>query len=79
MIYSVNFMDMAGKINSLAFARYLKETGWTPFTMKKTSVKIFQFEQNEIFEQVTVPIDKSLRDFNSAMYDVDWMFTEITS
>ena len=69
MIYSVNFMDMAGKINSLAFGKYLKETGWNQFITKKTTIKIFQYEKENIFEQVTIPIDKSLRDYNTAMYE----------
>lgn len=69
MIYSVNFTDMAGRINSLAFIKYLKETGWQQFVTKKTSIRIFQYENGNIFEQVTIPIDKSLRDYNSAMYE----------
>jgi predicted RNA binding protein YcfA (HicA-like mRNA interferase family) len=69
MIYSVNFMDMAAKINSLSFIKYLKETGWKQFKTKKTTVKVFQYEKEDIFEQVTIPIDKSLRDYNLAMYE----------
>ena len=56
MIYSINFMDMAAKINSLAFAKYLKETGWNTYVTKKTSVRIFQYIKGDIFEQVTIPI-----------------------
>lgn len=69
MIYSVNFMDMAAKINSLAFAKYLKETGWNLYVTKKTSVRIFQYIKGDIFEQVTIPMDKSLRDYSEAMYN----------
>ena len=49
MIYSVNFFDLAEKINPLAFVRYLKETGWKSFDRKKNYVKIFQREDERGF------------------------------
>ena len=69
MIYSVNFMNLTEKINPLAFARYLKETGWIPFPTKKEYVKIYQIKTADgAAFQVNLPMDKSLSDFKSAMY-----------
>lgn len=69
MIYSVNFMNLTEKINPHAFVRYLKDTGWTPFPTKKEYVKIFQIKtiSGESF-QVNLPMEKSLSDYKSAMY-----------
>ena len=69
MIYSVNFMNLTEKINPLAFARYLKDTGWLLFPTKKEYVKVFQIKTagGESF-QVNLPMDKNLSDFKSAMY-----------
>lgn len=68
MIYSVNYIDMAGKINPLAFARYLKDTGWMNYPTKRTYLRIFQWKRNDSFYQVTIPADKKLSDYNEAMY-----------
>lgn len=69
MIYSVNFMNLTEKINPLAFAIYLKDTGWVPFPTKKEYVKIFQIKAaNGEFFQVNLPMDKNLSDFKTAMY-----------
>lgn len=69
MIYSVNFMDLTEKINPLAFAKYLKDTGWNTFPTKKSYVKIFQITKSgkEAF-QVNIPLDKNLSDYKNAMY-----------
>lgn len=69
MIYSVNFMNLTEKINPLVFTRYLKETGWIPFPTKKEYVKIYQIKTADgAAFQVNLPMDKSLSDFKSAMY-----------
>lgn len=69
MIYSVNFMDLTEKINPLAFTKYLKDTGWRAFPTKRNYVKIFQTikSDGEAF-QVNIPLDKSLSDYKSAMF-----------
>lgn len=69
MIYSVNFVDMTLKLNPLAVTKYLTETEWKLYPIKRTDIKIFQYEKNGIFEQVTVPLDKNLRDYKNTMYD----------
>lgn len=68
MIYSVNFLDLTEKINPLAFSKYLKDTGWNLFPSKKTHIKIFQFEENDAFYQVIIPVEKQLSDYKEAMY-----------
>ncbi len=68
MIYSVNLLDLAEKINPLAFSRYLKDTGWLQFQSKRTNVRIYQLEQGNNFFQVVIPTDKELSDYKQAMY-----------
>ena len=70
MIYSVNFLDLTEKINPLAFAKYLKETGWNSIQTKKDYLKVFQIINSvgEAF-QVNIPTDKGLLDYKNAMYD----------
>jgi len=70
VIYSVNFIDMTEKLNPLAVSKYLDEMGWTQFPYKREDIKIYQFEKDNIFEQITVPLEKSLRDYKKAMYNV---------
>lgn len=69
MIYSVNFMDLTEQINPHAFVKYLKDTGWNSFYTKKAYIKIFQITTDigESF-QVTIPLEKTLSDYKSAMY-----------
>lgn len=69
MIYSVNFVDMTEKINPLAFAKYLKDTGWNLVPTKRTYIKIFQIvkEKDEAF-QVIIPLDKTFSDYKYTMY-----------
>lgn len=68
MIYSVDFMEMTEKINPLDFTRYLVNTEWNLFDIKKSYIKVFQFEDNDEFYQVTVPMDRELSDYKEAMY-----------
>ena len=68
MIYSVDFLELTEKINPLAFAKYLKDTGWKPFQTKKKHIKIFQYERKNVFYQANIPMDKILRDYREAMY-----------
>lgn len=69
MIYSVNFVDMTLKLNPLAVTKYLTETNWELYPVKRKDIKIFQYIREDLFEQVTIPIDKMLRDYKNAMYD----------
>ena len=70
MIYSVNFLDLTEKINPLAFSKYLKDTGWNLFQTKRKDVKVYQYEKDDEFYQVTVPLEKRLADYMDAMHKV---------
>lgn len=69
MIYSVNFIDMTLKLDPLAVVKYLTETNWNQYAIKRNDIKIFQYDENNIFEQVTIPLDVNLRDYKNTMYD----------
>lgn len=69
MIYSVNFVDMTLKLNPLAVTKYLTETNWELYPIKRNDIKIFQYKKENLFEQITIPLDKMLRDYKNAMYD----------
>ena len=69
MIYSVNFVDMTLKLNPLAVTRYLTETNWELYPIKRNDIKIFQYKKENLFEQITIPLDKMLRYYKNAMYD----------
>jgi len=69
MIYSVNLMDMAEKINPIEVANYLTNTGWINKPFKRQGIKIFQYNTDS-FYQVSVPFENEFRDYKSAMYDV---------
>ena len=38
------------------------------FQTKRENIKIFQFERNDEFFQVIIPMDRSLNDYREAMY-----------
>lgn len=69
VIYSVNFENLTEKINPPAFEKYLKDTGWKEVPLKRNNVKFFQYvnSNNDAF-QIDLPMDKSLFDYKSAMY-----------
>ncbi len=68
MTYSVNYMDLAEKISPFAFVKYLRDTGWQLFQSRRTYIKIFQYEKDSEFFQVTIPVEKNLSDYKQAMY-----------
>ncbi|GHV28792.1 hypothetical protein FACS1894167_06790 [Synergistales bacterium] len=70
MIYSADFLEMAGKINHVEVAKYLRDLGWVSISSKRINVKIFQLEKGDSFFQVDLPADRGLRDYKSAMYHV---------
>jgi len=68
MTYSVNYLDLTEKISPIAFAKYLKDTGWALFQTKRENIKIFQHERNDDFFQVIIPMERRLNDYREAMY-----------
>ena len=49
MIYSVNFVDMTWKLNPLAVTKYLSETNWELYPIKRNDIKIFQYKKEPSF------------------------------
>ena len=68
MIYSVNYMDLAEKIDPLAFIRYLKKTGWEAFPTKKNGIEIYQLDNTNGFFQVNIPTKNFFSDYKEAIY-----------
>lgn len=70
MIYSVDFKELASKINPLEFCKYLKDLGWKEFDkFRNEYVKIFQNKENDDFFQVKIPMNRELIDFSHAMLE----------
>jgi hypothetical protein len=69
MIYSANFIEMAGKISHVDIVKYLRDLGWKEIESKRPNVKVFQFRDSEkkLF-QANIPTSRDLSDYNSAMY-----------
>lgn len=68
MIYSVNYVDLAEKIDPLAFIRYLRETGWEHFPTLRNGVEIYQLENTNGFFQVNIPTERFFSDYKEAVY-----------
>lgn len=69
MIYSVNFLDMTDNLNPLAVCKYLEQTYWKCIPLKRTDVKVYQYEIKDSFKQVMVPLDKTFVDYKKVMFD----------
>ena len=67
MISSADLLKLSAQINPFAFIRYLRETDWNLFPRKREDIKIFQYEKNDDFFQITIPIDKELADYKETM------------
>lgn len=68
MIYSVDLMNLTEKISPFVFSKYLEDTGWELYQSKNAYIKIFQYERNDDFFQVIIPIERRLNDYKEAMY-----------
>lgn len=68
MTYSVDYEKLSGEIDPAFFQQYLQENGWTPFKTKREDVSVFQYIQADQFEQVDIPCDRALFDYDSALY-----------
>lgn len=69
MICVVNIEELSGKIKPSVIKRYLEENGWKLFETKRSDISIYQYFQNDQFEQVTIPNERTLFDYSMAMYD----------
>ena len=54
-------------VNPTVFAQYLKDAGWTEYRTKRDCVKVFQREAGGELFQVTIPMRKTLVDYDEAM------------
>lgn len=68
MIYSVDFIELSGKISHVDVSKYLHDLGWVEIQTKRENVKIFQIEQGNKFYQIDLPTSRELRDYKVAMY-----------
>ena len=68
MMYSVDYEKLSGEIDPAFFQQYLQENGWTPFKTKREDVSVFQYIQNDQFEQVDIPCDRALCDYSMELY-----------
>lgn len=66
--YCVDFLEWTEIIDSNAFSKYLEDAGWKQFKYNREDIKIYQLENNDDFYQVTIPIDKRLNDYKTAMH-----------
>ena len=68
MIYSVNFEELAEKIEYTDVAKYLYDLGWSQVPSNRNMVQVFQMENQYGFFQADLPTSRSLRDYGPAMY-----------
>lgn len=68
MIYTTNYLELAATINPLVFVEFLRQTGWTEIKRKRTDVKVFQREKEKELFQINLPMEKTLSDFQLAMF-----------
>jgi len=68
MIYSADFIEMAGKINHVNVSKYLNNLGWKAIPVKRKHIEVFQIDENGVFFQVDLPVSKEFRDYKIAMY-----------
>ena len=62
-----NVVELISKINPFSFARYLECTGWRNIPRKRRDIRVYQYVTDDDFEQVTIPLDYDLSDYNEAM------------
>lgn len=69
MISSEKIHDAVSKIDPYIIMTYLKKMRWEIYPLDRKDIRIFQYRRGEMFEQVTIPLNRSLRDYDYAMYD----------
>ena len=68
MIYTADFVEMAGKISHVDIVKYLKDLGWKEIESKRQNVKIFQLVDGDNLYQANIPVSRELSDYNFAIY-----------
>lgn len=68
MVYKIDYIELAGRINPIVFAKYLEDTGWSKFRSKRKDIRVFQKDCGKFF-QATIPMDDTLSDYKTALYE----------
>lgn len=68
MIYSTDFVQMAGKLSHVEMVKYMKDLGWTEVITKRQFVRVFQITKDDSLYQADIPTSRGLVDYDSAMY-----------
>lgn len=69
MLYSINYEDLAGRVNPLVLAKYVLDSGWNEIPVKKESIRIFQKRVEGRLFQITVPMELEFSDYKARMFD----------
>lgn len=68
MIQAINGNNLSERINTLLFAKYLKDSGWNHFDTKRKDIRVFQKTMSDgKFFQVVLPLERSLSDYSEAI------------
>ena len=68
MIQTTNVNNLSERINTLLFAKYLKDSGWNHFDTKRKDIRVFQKTTSDgKFHQVIIPLERSLPDYDQAI------------
>lgn len=71
MIYTVNFVEMSGRIETDVITKQLEDTGWAPHQAKTEGIsKIYQIDRGDKIFHVEIPLDKNEKGYNEQMYRV---------
>lgn len=68
MIYTADFVEIAGNINYLNIVKYLTDLNWQKVESNRPYVKIFQYENADTLYQANIPTNRELIDYKHAMY-----------
>ncbi len=69
MIYTTDFIELAGKIGYIDLAKYLSDLGWVEYTGRvKIDTKIYQKTLDDELYQVNLPFSRDFADYNNAIY-----------
>lgn len=69
MIYSVDFMEISGKISYIDLCKYVSDLDWHLYTgATAKGLKIFQKRYNDKLYQIKIPCDRNFSDYSEAIY-----------
>ncbi len=69
MIYVEKYLEMTTSLDIYGICYYLETTNWLNVSFKRKNVKVYQYVDDEIFEQVYVPLNKEFSDYKRIMYE----------